>query len=60
MIEYEQEDLDTAKEIITKGFLMDINRETLKLTEENIIECAKAYYQLRINSWDYNHPRELE
>jgi hypothetical protein len=49
MIEFEQEDLDRAREIFAKGYFLNEN------TEENIIDCAKNYYQLRINSWDYTH-----
>lgn len=52
MIEYEQQDLDKAKEIITKGFLMDINRQTLVLTEANIIDVAKSYYIVRLKTFD--------
>jgi hypothetical protein len=44
-----QEDLNRARELYAKGFVLNEN------TEENIIDCAKKYYQLRINSWDYNH-----
>lgn len=55
MIAYEQEDLDLAKEVISKGYLLDLNRKTLTLTDENIASVANSYYQLRINSWDYNH-----
>lgn len=54
MIEYEQEDLDRAQELYRKGYVLNEN------TEANIIECAKAYYQLRINSWDYKHPKGVE
>ena len=49
MIEYEQEDLDRAQELYRKGFVVS------KATEANIIECARSYYHLRINSWDYTH-----
>ena len=49
MIEYEQEDLDRAQELYRKGFVRN------EPTEANIIDCAKKYYQLRINSWDYTH-----
>jgi hypothetical protein len=52
MIEYEQEDLDTAKEIITKGFLMDLDKKTLEPTEANIIDVAKKYYTLRLRTFD--------
>jgi len=47
MIEYEQQDYDTAKEIISKGFLMDLDKNTLELTETNIVDIAKKYYTLR-------------
>lgn len=49
MIEYEQEDLDRAQELYARGFVLN------EPTEANIIDCAKRYYQLRINSWDYTH-----
>lgn len=52
MIEYEQQDYDTAKEIITKGFLMDLDKQTLALTEANIIDVAKKYYVLRLRTFD--------
>ena len=52
MIEYEQQDLDKAKEIITKGFFMDLNKKTLELTEANIIDLAKKYYVLRLRTFD--------
>ena len=51
MIEYEQEDLDKARELYRKGYVLNEN------TEDNIIDCAKKYYQLRINSWDYKYPK---
>ena len=49
MIEYEQEDLDRAKELYARGFVLG------DATEDNIIDCAKKYYQLRINSWSHTH-----
>lgn len=52
MIEFEQKDYDTAKEIISKGFLMDLNKQTLELTEANIIDVAKKYYVLRLRTFD--------
>ncbi len=52
MIEFEQKDYDTAKEIISKGFLMDLNKQTLELTEANIIDVAKKYYTLRLRTFD--------
>ena len=51
MIEYEQQDLDKAREIVNSGFLMDINKRTLN-TEEDINDVAKKYYQLRL--WTFN------
>lgn len=51
MIEYEQEDLDRAHELYRKGYVLN------EPTDANIIDCAKKYYQLRINSWDYKHPK---
>lgn len=52
MTEYEQQDYDTAKEIITKGFLMDLDKQTLALTEATIIDVAKKYYTLRLRTFD--------
>jgi hypothetical protein len=52
MIEYEQQDYDMAKEIISIGFLMDSDRKTLQLTEENIVDVAKKYYVLRLRTFD--------
>jgi hypothetical protein len=51
MIEYEQQDLDRAREIVNLRFLMDINKRTLN-TEEDIIDVAKKYYQLRLRTFD--------
>ena len=52
MIEYEQQDLDKAKEIISKGFFMDLDKNTLELTETNIVDIAKKYYTLRLRTFD--------
>jgi hypothetical protein len=52
MIEYEQQDYDTAKEIIGLGFFMDLNKKTVELTEDNIIDLAKKYYVLRLRTFD--------
>ena len=52
MIEYEQQDYDVAKEIIGLGFLMDLDKKTLELTEENIVDVAKKYYTLRLRTFD--------
>lgn len=52
MIEYEQQDYDTAKEIISKGFLMDLDKNTLEPTEANIVDVAKSYYKLRLRTFD--------
>ena len=52
MIEYEQQDYNMAKEIISIGFLMDSDRKTLELTEENIVDVAKKYYTLRLRTFD--------
>jgi hypothetical protein len=52
MIEYEQQDYDTAKEIITKGFFMDLDKKTVELTEANIIDVAKKYYTLRLRTFN--------
>lgn len=54
MIEYEQEDLDRARELYARGFVRNEH------TEDNVIDCAKKYYQLRIKSWDYNHPKGIK
>ena len=50
-MEYEQQDLDKAREIVKSGFLMDINKRTLN-TEEDIIDVAKKYYLLRLRTFD--------
>ena len=52
MIGYEQQDYDTAKKIISLGFLLDLNKQTLESTEENIIDVAKSYYSLRMRTYD--------
>jgi hypothetical protein len=52
MIEYEQQDYDVAKEIISSGFLMDNDKQTLQLTEENIVDVAKKYYTVRMRTFD--------
>ena len=52
MIEYEQQDYDVAKEIIGLGFLMDLDKKTLALTEENIVDVAKKYYTLRLRTYN--------
>ena len=52
MIEYEQQDYNLAKEIISIGFLMDSDRKTLQLTEENIVDVAKKYYTVRLRTFD--------
>ena len=52
MIEYEQQDYNMAKEIISIGFLMDIDRKTLQPTEENIVDVAKKYYTVRLRTFD--------
>ena len=52
MIEYEQQDYDVAKEIIGLGFFMDLNKKTLELTEENIVDVAKKYYTVRLRTFD--------
>ena len=52
MIEYEQQDYDIAKEMISKGFFMDLDKKTLELTEENIVDVAKKYYTLRLRTFD--------
>ena len=52
MIEYEQKDYDTAKKAISLGFFMDLDKKTLELTEENIVDVAKKYYTLRLRTFD--------
>ena len=52
MIEYEQQDYDVAKKIIGLGFLMDLNKQTLSLTDINIIDVAKKYYTLRLRTYN--------
>ena len=52
MIEYEQQDYDVAKKAISLGFFMDLDKKTLELTEENIVDVAKKYYTLRIRTFD--------
>ena len=45
MIEYEQEDLDRARELYSRGYVLN------KPTEENIIDCARKYYIVRQRAW---------
>jgi hypothetical protein len=52
MIEYEQQDYDVAKKVIGLGFFMDLDKKTLELTEENIVDVAKKYYTLRLRTFD--------
>lgn len=52
MIDYEQQDYDVAKKIIGLGFFMDLDKKTLEPTEENIVETAKKYYTLRLQTFD--------
>ena len=52
MIEYEPQDYETAKEIISKRFLMDLNKQTLESTAENIVDVAKKYYTLRMRTFN--------
>ena len=52
MIEYEQQDYDVAKKIIGLGFFMDLDKKTLELTEENIVDVAKKYYTVRLRTFD--------
>ena len=46
MIEYEQEDLDRARELYAKGYVRN------EPTEENIVACAKSYYHVRMNTYE--------
>ena len=52
MIEYEQQDYDVAKKTISLGFFMDLDKKTLELNEENIVDVAKKYYTLRLRTFD--------
>lgn len=52
MIEYEQQDYDQAKKIIGLGYLLDLNKQTLTLTEDNIVDVAKKYYTLRLRTFN--------
>jgi hypothetical protein len=52
MIEYEQQDYDVAKKVIGLGFFMDLDKKTLELTEENIVDVAKKYYTVRLRTFD--------
>ena len=52
MIEYEQQDYDVAKEIIGKGFFMDLDKQVVQPTEENIVDVAKKYYTLRMRTYN--------
>lgn len=52
MTEYEQQDYDVAKRIIDLGFFMDLDKKTLALTEDNIIDVAKKYYTLRLRTYN--------
>jgi hypothetical protein len=52
MIGYEQQDYDMAKEIIASGFLMNSDKQTLQLTEENIVDVAKKYYTVRMRTYN--------
>jgi hypothetical protein len=59
MIEYEQQDYDVAKEIISLGFFVDSDKKTLEPTEENIVEAAKNYYTLRLRTFNPKTGRHL-
>jgi hypothetical protein len=52
MVEYEQQDYDVAKKAIGLGSFMDLDKKTLELTEENIVDVAKKYYTLRLRTFD--------
>ena len=45
MIEYEQQDLDRARELYAQGYVLNEH------TEENIIDCARKYYIVRQRAW---------
>ena len=59
MIEYEQKDYIVAKKIIGLGFFMDLDKQTLQLTEENIVDLAKKYYSLRLRTFNPNTGEHL-
>ena len=44
---YDRQDYDKAVEVISKGFLMDTEKRTLTLTEDNIREVASSYHTLK-------------
>jgi len=52
MIEYEQQDYNTAKQMISLGFFLDLDKKKLKMTEENVVDLAKSYYTLRLRTFD--------
>lgn len=52
MIEYQQQDYDTAKQMIGLGFFLDLDKKKLEMTEENILDLAKSYYALRLRTFD--------
>lgn len=55
MINYEQQDYDVAKRMIELGyFLNSEDRQPVALTEENIVDLAKKYYDLRIRTYNPN------
>jgi hypothetical protein len=49
---YEPQDYILATKMIQKGFFQDQDRHTLTPTEENIIDLAQSYYNLRIRTFD--------
>ena len=52
MIEYQQQDYYTAKQMIGLGFFLDLDKKKLEMTEENIVDLAKSYYTLRLRTFD--------
>ena len=52
IIEYEEQDYDLACQVVAKRFFMDDDKQTLTLTEENVVDVAKKYYQLRMRTFD--------
>jgi hypothetical protein len=44
---YDRQDYDKAVEVISKGFLMDINKRTLELIDSDIQEVASSYHTLK-------------
>jgi hypothetical protein len=52
IIEYEQVDLDRAREIIELGFLLDSDRRRLTLSDEDVKSVARSYYRVRMRTFN--------